>query len=104
MPRTQQTRWVSQVKTASTHTLAGLFAKSAATIAKTLASRKVSPEGPQSDLRVLNYFINRAGKGLKPPRRAELEKAKHLLSKKLHAKSASRKPNARTSTRRGRRR
>jgi Protein of unknown function (DUF3175) len=104
MPRTQQTRWISQVKTESTHPPAGLFAENAATIAKTLASRKVSPEGPLSGLRMLNYFINRAGKGLNPSPRAELGKAKHLLPKTLHAKSASRKPDARTSTRRGRRR
>jgi hypothetical protein len=74
-------RWVATVETDSTHPPAGLFTKDAATIAKTLASKKVSPKGPASGMRMLSYFINRAGRGLKPTRRAELERAKVLLSK-----------------------
>jgi hypothetical protein len=73
-------RWVATVKTDSTHPPAGLFTKNAATIAKTLASKKVSPKGPASGMRMLSYFINRAGRGLNPTRRAELERAKVLLS------------------------
>lgn len=34
-------------------------------------------------MRMLNYFINRAGRGLSPARRAELQKAKSLLAKRL---------------------
>jgi tRNA(adenine34) deaminase len=34
-------------------------------------------------MRMLTYFINRAGKGLSESRRAELEKAKHLLSDRI---------------------
>lgn len=34
-------------------------------------------------MRMLNFFINRAGRGLPPERRAELEKAKALLSKHI---------------------
>jgi tRNA(adenine34) deaminase len=60
-----------------------LFLKSAATIARTLASKKVSPKGPASGMRMLTYFINRGGKGLTDERRAELERAKGLLSKKI---------------------
>jgi tRNA(adenine34) deaminase len=37
-------------------------------------------------MRMLNYFINRAGRGLSRTRRAELEKAKDLLSKKIREK------------------
>jgi hypothetical protein len=74
-------RWVATVKTDSTHPPAGLFTKNAATIAKTLASKKVSPKGPASGMRMLSYFINRAGRGLNPTRRAELERAKVLLSR-----------------------
>ena len=74
-------RWVAQVKTDSTHPPPGLFTRSATTITRVLASRKVSPKGPASGLRMLTYFINRAGKGLSKSRRAELERAKHLLSK-----------------------
>jgi Protein of unknown function (DUF3175) len=76
-------RWVAKVKTDSTHPPEGLFTKSASTIARTLASNKVSPRGPGSGMRMLTYFINRAGRGLSAARRAELEKAKSLLSKKV---------------------
>ena len=62
----------------------GLFTKSASTIAKSLASKEVSPKGPVSGLRMLNYFINRAGKQLSKTRRAELENAKTLLSNRIH--------------------
>ncbi len=74
-------KWVAEVKTDSTHPPAGLFTKNAATIAKTLASKKMSPKGPGSGMRMLSYFINRAGRGLTVRRRAEWERAKVLLSK-----------------------
>src|SRR5437660_5605685 len=76
-------RWVAKVKTDSTHPPEGLFTKSAATIARTLASKKVSPKGPASGMRMLNYFINRGGHGLSVSRRAQLEKAKALLSRRI---------------------
>src|SRR5207244_9448175 len=76
-------RWVAKVKTDSTHPPAGLFTKSATTIARVLASKEVSPKGPSSGMRMLTFFINRAGRGLSPKRRAELEKAKVLLSKRV---------------------
>jgi hypothetical protein len=34
-------------------------------------------------MRMLTYFINRGGRGLSASRRAELEKAKSLLSKRV---------------------
>lgn len=80
MARRTAKRWVSSVKTDSTHPPPGLFAKNAATIARALASKEVSPKGPGSGLRMLTYFMNRAGRGLAPKRRAELQKAKDLLS------------------------
>jgi uncharacterized protein DUF3175 len=76
-------RWVAKVKTDSTHPPAGLFTKSAATIARTLASKRVSPKGPGSVMRMLTYFINRGGRGLTAERRAELQKAKSLLAKRV---------------------
>jgi hypothetical protein len=76
-------RWVASVKTESTHPPAGLFTKSATTIARVLASKKVSPKGPGSGMRMLTYFINRAGRGLSAERRAELKRAKVLLSKRV---------------------
>jgi tRNA(adenine34) deaminase len=74
-------KWVSTVDTDSTHPHEGLFNEDAATIARQLASKKVSPKGPSSGMRMLNYYINRAGKNLPKERHAELEKAKSLLSK-----------------------
>jgi hypothetical protein len=76
-------RWVATVTTDSTHPEKGLFTKSASTIARALASKKVSPKGPSSGMRMLTYFINRGGRGLSAARRAELEKAKTLLSKRI---------------------
>lgn len=76
-------RWVSKVTTDSTHPPPGLFKKSATTIARTLASRRVSPKGLQSGMRMLTYFINRAGRGLSANRRAELQRAKDVLSKRI---------------------
>lgn len=83
MTERKKRRWVASVKTVSTHPPAGLFTKDAATIARSLASRKVSPKGPASGMRMLTYFINRAGRGLSPTRRAELERAKLLLSERV---------------------
>jgi hypothetical protein len=40
------TLWVASVKTDSTHPPEGLFTKKASTIARTLASKRVSPKGP----------------------------------------------------------
>jgi tRNA(adenine34) deaminase len=82
----KQNRWVMSVTTDSTHPPEGLFTKDAPTIAKNLASKKVSPKGPASGMRMLTYFINRGGKGLTNERRAELEKAKDLLSEKIRKK------------------
>ena len=76
-------RWVSKVTTDSTHPPKGLFTKNAATIARSLASKKISPKGPNSGMRMLTYFINRGGKGLSARRRAQLERAKTLLSERI---------------------
>lgn len=94
MPRTRNQkskRWVASVKTDSTHPPAGLFTKSATTIARTLASKKVSPKGPGSGMRMLTYFLNRGGRGLTASRRAELEKAKSLLSKRIQREKSRKK-------------
>ena len=83
MAERSKRRWVRTVKTDSTHPPEGLFKKDAATIARTLASKKVSPKGPGSGMRMLTYFINRGGRGLSKTRRAELERAKRLLSDRV---------------------
>ena len=89
MPVAKKSRWVAKVKTDSTHPPKGLFTKDAQTIARTLASKKVSPKGPISGLRMLTYFINRAGRGLSAARRAELERAKRLLSARMKRTKAA---------------
>jgi tRNA(adenine34) deaminase len=83
VPRGAIKRWVATVHTDSTHPPKGLFTRSAAEIARSLASKKVSPKGPASGMRMLNYFINRAGRGLNARRKATLQKAKILLSERI---------------------
>jgi tRNA(adenine34) deaminase len=83
MAKKNRRRWVAGVTTESTFPPKGLFTKDAATVARTLASKKVSPKGPASGMRMLNYFINRGGRGLSKTRRAELERAKKLLSERV---------------------
>jgi hypothetical protein len=78
-------KWVKDVKTDSTHPPEGRFNKDAATIAKTLASKGVSPRGTGSGMRMLTSYINRAGKELTPTRKRALEKAKELLSVRVKA-------------------
>jgi tRNA(Arg) A34 adenosine deaminase TadA len=79
-PMVTKKKWSAKVDTDSTHPDEGLFNQSASSIAKALASKKVSPKGPASGMRMLNFYINRAGKNLSHSRQAELEKAKSLLS------------------------
>ena len=81
--RKQNKRWVARVKTDSTHPPRGLFTRSAGEIARSLASRRVSPKGPGSGMRMLTYFINRGGKNLSRSRRAVLERAKSLLKRRI---------------------
>ena len=90
MSRPKTKGWIAEVKTDSTHPPARLFTKDANTIARVLASKRVSPKGPGSGMRMLTYFINRGGKGLSASRRRELERAKKLLSARVaRVKAAS---------------
>src|SRR5205807_9302032 len=83
MAKRKTRRWVKTVTTDSTHPPAGLFTKDAATIARTLASKRVSPKGPGSGMRMLTFFINRAGHNLTAKRRNVLNRAKSLLSERV---------------------
>ncbi len=78
-------KWSGRVTSDSTHPPSGLFTKDPETIARSLASKKVSPKGPSSGMRMLTFFINRAGKNLSATRKAKLQKAKELLSKRVKA-------------------
>ena len=46
----KRNRWVATVTTDPTHPQKGLFTKDPATIARSLASEKVSPKGPASGI------------------------------------------------------
>jgi hypothetical protein len=80
-------RWVRNVKTVSTYPPEGLFSKDAETIARVMATKEVSPKGIGSGIRMIQFFINRAGKNLAAERKTELEKAKSLL--KEHGRQSS---------------
>lgn len=73
-------RWSANVHTESTYPEKGLFTKDASTIARSLASKRTSPKGPASGMRMLNFYINRAGHNLSASRKKELERAKSILS------------------------
>jgi tRNA(adenine34) deaminase len=110
MAATKKTRkWSAKVDTVSTYPEQGLFNQDAETIAKYLASKKVSPKGPASGMRMLNFYINRAGKNLSEERTKTLDHAKEILSgiiakqkakapaKKTPAKKSAKKTPARKS-------
>src|SRR3569623_1139155 len=75
-------RWSGKVKTVSTFPPAKAYTKDAETIARTMASKKVSPKGIGSGIRMIQLFINRAGKNLPADQKQELEKAKHILQER----------------------
>jgi tRNA(adenine34) deaminase len=83
-PKTKR-RWVRNVKTDSTHPPPRTFKGSAQQIARTMAREDVSPKGLGSGIRMIQYFINRGGKGLSPTRRRELERAKRILQRRAAA-------------------
>jgi tRNA(adenine34) deaminase len=80
--RSETKRWVRDVKTVSTFPPEGTFTKDAPTIARIMASKKVSPKGIGSAIRMIQYFINRAGKNLSAERKRELEEAKRILQER----------------------
>lgn len=81
MPKTK--KWSHNVKTVSTFPPEGIFTKDAETIARVMSSREVSPKGIGSGIRMVQFFINRAGKNLSPSRKTELEKAKEIMRSRL---------------------
>jgi hypothetical protein len=76
-------KWSAGVDTESTYPQEGLFKKDAATIARSLASKKVSPKGPGSGMRMLTFYVNRAGKNLPQSRLKVLDRAKDLLHERI---------------------
>ena len=96
---TRRRKWSGKVKTVSTRPPKDLFTKDAATIARTMARPSVSPKGAGSGVRMIQFYINRAGKSLSASRRRELEKAKKLLQER-NRKTRARKPSKRSGARR----
>jgi Protein of unknown function (DUF3175) len=84
-------RWVRTVTTDSTHPPLRTFTGSASEIAQTMARKDVSPGGLGSGIRMIQYFINRGGKNLSATRRAELERAKRILQRRLATQKATAK-------------
>jgi uncharacterized protein DUF3175 len=75
-------KWSQKIHTVSTYPPKGLFTKDAQTIAKKMASKKVSPKGIGSGIRMVQMYINRSGQNLDPRQKRELEKAKRILQSK----------------------
>ncbi|PYR80099.1 MAG: hypothetical protein DMF87_09825 [Acidobacteria bacterium] len=84
-------RWVRRVTTDSTHPPAGTFKGSAAQLARTMARKDVSPRGIGSGIRMIQYFLNRGGRNLSATRRAELERAKRILQRRVRARKKTAK-------------
>ena len=70
------------MKTVSTFPPKDLYPKDAKTIARVMATKKVSPKGLGSAIRMVQFYINRAGKNLPASRKRELEMAKRILQDK----------------------
>lgn len=85
-PKTK--RWSHTVTTVSTFPPEGTFTKDPKTIAKVMASKKVSPKGIGSAIKMVQFFINRAGKTLPAERKEALEEAKQILSERLRKEKA----------------
>ena len=80
--------WEEALKDDIIHMPVGLFAQAPEIIANSLASREVSPQGPATGMRLLTFYITRAGQRLSASRRKRLEKARKLLS--IHVENALR--------------
>jgi Protein of unknown function (DUF3175) len=76
-------KWARTVKTESTFPPPGTFTKPAEELARIMATRKVSPGGIGSAIKMVQMFINRGGRKLSADRKKELEKAKRILQRKL---------------------
>jgi tRNA(adenine34) deaminase len=86
--RKGQGKWIRKVKTDSTHPPKDLFKKKAETVARHMATKKVSPQGIGSGIKMVQYFINRGGKNLPVSQKKELEKAKRILQRKKEKQEA----------------
>ena len=88
--KSQKRKWSASVKTVSTYPPPDTFNQDAESIARIMSQKKVSPKGLGSAIRMVQFFINRAGKKLTPARRRELERAKQILQDRKSAHITSR--------------
>jgi Protein of unknown function (DUF3175) len=61
----------------------GIFNHDAETIAKSLASTEIFPDGPAAGMRILTFYISHSGKRLSANRLRSLEKARKLLAARV---------------------
>lgn len=71
--------WRKTITTVSTFPPKGLFTRSGEKIAKVMARPYVSPKGKGSAIRMVQMFINRAGRKLSLEARMNLNEAKEIL-------------------------
>jgi len=74
--------WSEKVTTDSVKVPEGTFTKSASEIANILDDRKVS-KNTRSAIRMIQFYINRAGTNLTNERKDTLESAKKILHERL---------------------
>ena len=72
MATKKKRKWSRKIKTESTFPSPGTFKKKAREVAKTMATKKVSPKGIGSGIKMVQMFVNRAGKNLEPGQKKEL--------------------------------
>jgi hypothetical protein len=77
-------KWSQGIRTVSTFPPPGTFTKPAEEVASIMARKDVSPRGLGSAIKMVQMFINRSGKNLRPGRKRELERAKRILQQRLH--------------------
>jgi hypothetical protein len=77
---TRKRKWSAKVKTESTYPPAGTFTKQADEIARILSRKEVSPKGLGSAIKMVQLFINRAGKNFEPSRKESLKKRRPFCS------------------------
>lgn len=75
-------KWSRYVRTESTFPPSGTFTRPGEEVARIMARKSVSPGGLGSAIRMVQLFINRAGRNLSAARRRELEKAKRILQRR----------------------
>ena len=75
-------RWSSKVTTVSTFPPKDLYTKDANTIARVMATKKVSPKGLGSAIRMVQFYINRPARTCPPRVSGNSKRPKNCCRKK----------------------